>query len=142
MKNDLNTSNYDKFIDIYNKQGRQAAQGYVADECSINYGTFLGKLHRETSYTFNRGKKRFEEKAADAQFMSLDDLCTTKTSIENVRPVSTVLVNNGGFDELVLDLMRDRLTEMHRFIRFDRCTKQIVVNSRMIKDSGYMLSVI
>lgn len=142
MKNDLNNTNYDRFIEIYNKQGRRAAQSYVADECSINYGTFLGKLRNETSYIFNRGKKRYEEKGADSQFMSLEDLCSKKSGIDNVRPVSSISVNSGGFDELIVDLMRDRLTEMHRFIRFDQCSKQIVVNSKLIKDSGYILSVI
>lgn len=142
MKNHLNNTNYDRFIDIYNKQGRQAAQSYVVDECNVSYASFLGKLRSETSYTFNRGKKRYEEKGEDSQFMSLEDLCSKKSAIDNVRPVSTILVNNGGFDELVVDLMRDRLTEMHRFIRFDQSSKQIIVNSKMIKDSGYILSVL
>lgn len=142
MKNDLNNTNFNKFIDIYNKQGRRAAQSYVADECNINYGTFLGKLRSGTSYIFNRGKKRYEEKGADSQFMSLEDLCSKKSAIDNVRPASTISVNSGGFDELIADLMRDRLTEMHRFIRIDQCSKQIVVNSKLIKDSGYILSVI
>lgn len=141
MKSNLNNKNYDRFIEIYNNQGRHAAQTYVADECGINFGTFLGKLRSETSYIFNRGKKRYEEKSSDPQFMSLDDLCSKKSLVINDRPVSTILVNNGGFDELVVDLMRDRLMELHKFIHFDRCTKQLIVNSKVIKDSGYILSI-
>lgn len=142
MNCNLNSTNYDEFIEIYNNQGRQAAQAYVANECGVDYATFQRRMRNGTSYVFNRSTRKFEEQSGDAGFMSLDDLCSEKNPVVNAKPVSSELCNSGGFDELVVDLMRDRLMEMHRFIRFDQSLKQIVVNSKMLKDSGYTLSVI
>ena len=142
MNSTLNCTNYDKYIEIYNDQGSKAAKNYVANNCGIDYAVFQRKMRNETSYVFNRSTRKFTEQSEDAQFMSLEDLCKTKNAVANTNPVSSALGNSGSFDELVIDLMRDRLTEMHRFIRFDQSSKQIVINSKMIKDSGYFLSII
>lgn len=142
MKSTLNGTNYDKYIEIYNNQGRLAAKNYVINECGIDYAVFQRKMRNESSSVFNRSTRKFEERSEDAQFMSLEDLCKTKNAVANMEPVSSSPDNSGGFDELIIDLMRDRLTEVHRFIRFNQSSKQIIINSKLIKDSGYYLSII
>ncbi|KGK91160.1 hypothetical protein DP73_04790 [Desulfosporosinus sp. HMP52] len=71
--------------------------------------------------------------------MSLDELCGTKN------PSSLVKSNPNDYnvkvDDLIAELMRDRLIEIQTFIRLERASKQIFVNSKMIKDSGYVLKV-
>ena len=142
MNSTLNCTNYDKYIEIYNDQGCQAAKNYVANDCGMNYAVFQRKMRNETSYVFNRSTRKFTEQSEDAQFMSLEDLCKTKNAVANMEPISSPPDNSGGFDELVIDLMRDRLTEVHRFIRFNQSSRQIIINSKLIKDSGYFLSII
>lgn len=36
--------NYDNYVEIYNKQGRQAAQEYVINECGLDYAVFQRKM--------------------------------------------------------------------------------------------------
>lgn len=142
MNSTLNYTNYDMYVEIYNNQGREAAKDYVTNKCKMDLAVFQRKMRNETSYVFNRSTKKFEEQSADAQFMSLEDLCKTKSVPVNVKPVSSPIPSSGGFDELVVDLMRDKLIELHRFIRLDQYSKQLVVNSKLIKDCGYFLTII
>lgn len=142
MNSTLNRSNYDKYIEIYNQQGRVAGKNYVINECGTDYATFQRRMRKESPYTFNRSTRKFEEQGSEGQFMSLEDLCKAKNSAANEKSVPLTTVTRDVFDELVVSLMRDRLIEMHYFIRFEQHSKQIVVNSKMIKDSGYFLTII
>jgi len=132
--------NYDNYVEIYNKQGRQAAQEYVINECGLDYAAFQRKMRSETAFTFNRSTKKFELKSEEAHFMSLDELCGIKNS--SSKPDSPASPRNSEFDDLIAELMRDRITELHKFIRLDKSSKQIVVYSKAIKDNGYFLSVV
>lgn len=132
--------NYDNYVEIYNKQGRQAAQEYVINECSLDYAAFQRKMRSETAYTFNRSTKKFEIKSDESHFMSLDELCGTKSSNSNTE--NQALSRNTEVDDLIIELIRDRITELHRFIRLDKSSNQIFIYSKAIKDNGYSLSVL
>lgn len=141
MQSTLSRANYDRYVELYNQSGREAAKDYVVNECQVDYAIFQRKMRSETSYVFSRSTRRFEEQSADCQFMSLDDLCKTRSATVNAKSSPLATINSGTFDELVVDLMRDRLVEMHRFIRLDQGSKQIVVHSKLIKESGYFLTI-
>ncbi|WP_025434675.1 hypothetical protein [Peptoclostridium acidaminophilum] len=132
--------NYDNYVEIYNKQGRQAAQEYVINECGLDYPAFQRKMRNESMYTFNRSTKKFGLKSEETHFMSLEELCGAKPSTSKVE--NQALSRNSEFDNLIIELIRDRITELHRFIRLDKSSNQIFVYSKAIKDNGYSLSVL
>ena len=142
MNNSLNRSNFERYIEIYNAQGRDAALDYVSKECNMDYAAFQRKMRSETQYIFNRSTRKFEERSEETQFMSLEDLCNVKQTVIKPDPPPAIVSSKASFDEIVIDLMRDRLSEMSKYIRFDQSAKQIIVDAKGLKESGYRLSVV
>lgn len=142
MSISLKHSNFDQYVEIYNTQSREAAFDYVTQDCNMDFPAFQRKMRSETQYIYNRSSKKFEERSEEAQFMSLDDLCTKKLQTVKKDPPPTEGTNKPSFDEIVIDLMRDRLTELSKYIRFDQSAKQVIVDSKGLSESGYRLSVV
>jgi hypothetical protein len=142
MSNSLNISNFKQYAEIYNTQGREAALGYVTRNCNVGFAAFRTKMRSETRYIYNRSNKKIEERSEETQFISLDDLCTKKpTEVKQESQPAAISIKT-SFDEIVIDLMRDRLTELSKYIRFDQSAKQVIVDSKGLNEGGYRLSVV
>lgn len=130
---------YDKYVEIYNDQGTQAAKEYVTMLCNMDINQFQRKMRRETDYIFNKSIKRYDKGAVQAEpFMSLEELCSNTRALSTTKEIPH---NGHAFDDLVFELMRDRLIELQKFIRIDQGAKQVVVDKRLAKDQGYMLTI-
>lgn len=139
MEVKINSDYYDKYVEIYNDQGTSAAHDYVVNECGVKYDLFQRKMRRDTDYAFNKSIKKYEKSTSNEQFMSLEELCSTKKL--EPKPLLTNDPGNLKFDLLIIELMRDRLVELQKFIHFEQSSKQIIVNSKTIKECGYVLTV-
>ncbi len=60
MKHDHKYLDYEKFIHIFNNEGKKAAKEFVANTTSINYDYFVRLLKKYTNYVYNRPFKRYE----------------------------------------------------------------------------------
>ena len=139
MEIKINSDFYDKYVEIYNDQGTSAAHDYVVNDCRVKYDLFQRKMRRDTDYVFNKSIKKYEKSTTNEQFMSLEDLCSTKKPESKSHTITDTGDHN--FDHLIIELMRDRLIELQKFIRFEQSSKQIFVNSKIIKECGYVLKV-
>jgi hypothetical protein len=142
MSKSLNCSNFDRYVELYNTQGRDAALSYVSEECKMDYAVFQRKMRNESQYIFNRSTRMFEEHGEETHFMSLEELCSIKTAVVQPVPTPISVAGKTSFDEIVIDLMRDRITEMSKYIKFDQSAKQVIVDVKGLKESGYRLSVV
>jgi len=137
----LNLTHFDQFVEIYNSQGKDAAIEYVAQKCNMDYVLFQRNMRKQSTYVYDRSTKKFKVQDNENQFMSLEELCNTK-------PVSTkkdsISNNNWGkiyFDKIVVDLMKDRLSEISKYIFFEQSSKEIQIDSKSLQRDGYTLSI-
>lgn len=138
MEIKIDHKHYDKYVEIYNDQGTLAAKDYVSNICGMDINQFQRKMRRETDYIFNKSIKRYDKGTVEAEpFMSLEELCSTRS------PRTTKETQSMGqaFNDLIFDLMRDRLFELQKFIRIDPGTKQVVVDKKLVKEHGYILTI-
>ena len=134
---------YDKFVQIHNTEGKESATKFLENQYNIQLPTFLKRLKNESTYTYNRKLKKFEKKSLDAGFISLDDLCDTKgkSSVDTTQNNVELASNIVDFNNIIVDLMRDRLTEIYKYIKIDPSSKTIIINTKALKENDYLLTV-
>ncbi|WP_088187854.1 hypothetical protein, partial [Desulfosporosinus sp. FKA] len=128
-------------VELFNSQGKGVAIEYITQECNMNYLAFQRKLRNNSNYVYDRSAKKYRVQNNEDQFMSLEELCATKvTPINkkiNVKSNSANLI----FDTIIIDLMKDRLTEIAKYIVFEQSSKTIHIDSESLQRDGYTLTV-
>ncbi|GAA0761850.1 hypothetical protein [Clostridium sartagoforme] len=145
MKPDHKDLDYEKFIHIFNNEGKKAAKEFVANTTSINYDYFVRLLKKYTNYVYNRTFKRYELSADESStFMSMDDLINKgkddATKVAESFPEKVYYKD--PIAELNIDILQDRLIEISKYIKISQSTKSIEINMGRLRESGYDLSVI
>lgn len=137
----INDAQFDKYVELFNSQGKDAALEYISQECNIDHLAFKRKLRSKSNYVYDRHAKKYRVRNNEDQFMSLDELCTTKTT--SMRKAITENPNRDKviFDTLIIDLMKDRLTEISKYIVFEQSSKEIRIDSERLQRDGYTLTI-
>lgn len=142
MGTNLKPSDYDQYVETYNTKGREAAYAYATLDCNMDFAAFKRKMRNETKYVYIRSEKRYEKHNEESQFMSLEDLCSKKNPKVKLSTSPISVERKTSFDEIVIDLMRDRLTEISKYIKFDQSTKQCIIYSKGLNENGYELTIL
>lgn len=106
----------------------------------MDYLAFQRKLRNKSNYVYDRGAKKYRVRDNEDQFMSLEELCTTKEA--STKRTITVKANPDTvlFDAIIIDLMKDRLTEIAKYIVFEQSSKEIHIDSESLQRDGYTLT--
>jgi len=139
--NHLNNTHFDHYVEIFNSQGKAAAIDYITQEHNMDHLAFQRKLRLKSNYVYDRGAKKYRVRDNETPFMSLEELCTTKsTPIKKEIAISSTR-NIAIFDTVVIDLMKDRLTEIAKYILFEQSLKEIHIDSERLQRDGYTLTI-
>lgn len=134
---------FDKLVDVFNRNGRVAAEEYVKNSYDIEYYLAIRKLTHETGYRYNKSSRKYELKeSTENQFLSIEELCNDAKT----KPVKT-LENlntecNISLETIFVDLMRDRLVEISKYISIEQSSRKIIINLQSLKKSGYEVTMV
>lgn len=134
---------YDEFVNIFNTEGKEHAKRFVEEKYGGCYERIQRIVSKESKYFYNRNLRKYEEKppaAVDAEFMSIDALYKGKNveKSADIRPVEN-FTPPPTMDEIMMDMIKDRVLELSRFITIDHYSNKIVIKSKLIQSSGYQL---
>ncbi|WP_111921380.1 hypothetical protein [Clostridium cochlearium] len=77
---------------------------------------------------------------AEEAFISTDRLFKGKTIIRNE---GKSLENIGGnFNDILTDMIKDRLLELSKYFSISQSNKEISINMKLLKSSGYRLNIL
>jgi len=138
MKN-LNNTDIDRYVEIYNSQGKDSAIEYITRECQTNYLAFQRKMRKTSNYVYDRCTKKFRVQINEDQFMSLDELCAPKNAMVTKHSTTNPKKDRAIYDEIIIDLMKDRLTEIAKYILFEQSSREIHIKTDRLKQDGYTL---
>lgn len=136
---DLNID-YEKVVNIYNADGRAAAQEHVLQTYGINYSKIVKTIPEKTGYVYKKGPNKYVklEKTPDT-FLSLDELCGS--SRQN-NPSVNSSENFITMDGMLLALLKEQLYEISKYISFSISSKSVKINGKMLKIQGYDVEII
>jgi hypothetical protein len=140
MKN-LNNTHFDQYVELFNSQGKVAAIEYITQECDMNYLAFQRKLRSKSNYVYDRRTKKYRVRGNEAQFLTLEELCTLKATPINKGNTANSNRDKVIFDTIIIDLMKDRLTEISKYIFFEQSSKEIRIDSERLQRDGYTLTM-
>jgi hypothetical protein len=132
---------FDELILIFNNNGKKAASEYVESTYGVSYTQVQRRISKETSYIFNRSSRKYEKEEKNVSpFMTMAELCkeeiptetqeTSKETIEMAR-------EDNSFKDIIVDLMKDRMIEIGKYIHMQQSSKQIMINIKLLKHNGY-----
>lgn len=136
---------YEKFIEIFNSQGKDAAKEFLDENYSLKYDYAVRFLKKETNYRFNRNtRKYYLVTQEDMQFLSIDKLLEHKNeeAANIVASIPEKVYYKDPIVSLTLDLYQDRLAELSKFITISLSSKTVEINLISLREIGYDINVI
>lgn len=131
---------FEEFVHIFNTYGKDYAKSFIENKYGKGYETVQRIVAKQSKYFFSFNKRKYELKqssAIDAEFISIDDLYkgknNEKVAIEPVQGFYKPLC----FDDLIIDLIKDRVLEFSKYIVIDHANSKITVKSKLIESDGY-----
>lgn len=136
---------FDKLIHIFNTDGKKAAVAYVESTYGVAYAQIQKRISKETNYVFNRNSRKYEEEKKNKNpFMTMAELCQDQTTLDEkiaVEKATEIPQKDNRFENIILDLMKDRMLEMNKYIYLEQSSKQIIINLKLLKDHGYEVMI-
>lgn len=136
---------YDEFVEMFNSKGKSYTDKFVQEKYGRCYTIIQKRVAKESKYRFNKNTRKYEEKpptAVDTEFISIDELYKGKdTEKSDIEPLLG-FYTPPTMDEIMLEMIKDRVLELSRYITIDHSNNKIVVKSKHIRSSGYELILI
>ena len=138
---------FSEFVNIFNTQGKDAARLLAREKYNRSFEYIQRKVRYESDYYFDRTLKKYKNKdknIIEADFMSLDELDNYGTQVavsKNSEPLPG-LSKDESFDQLINELIKDRILELSKYISISHETRQLTVKSKTIKNDGLSLIII
>ena len=140
----VSKADFPAIIEIYNRDGRQAAYEHIKEAYGLKRPYFLiSRIIKDPDYRYNREADIFETDGTSAEkdiFMSLDELCREKTVEENVANAQHK-AETRTMEKLVQELISDRLLELSRYITLETASRTIIVDITSMKMDGYQVTM-
>lgn len=138
--NDINID-FNKLVEVFNNDGRPAAEKFIEGTYGVAYNIVQRRLTKETSYVYNRAIRKYVVKnSTDDVFISTDKLFKGKCITETKQVTSNYVEFN--FNDVLNDILKDRLLELSKYFTISQSTKEISINMRLLKSSGYKLNIL
>lgn len=135
---------FEEIIQMFNSEGKEATKRYVETTYNTSYPNIQRRFKEETNYYYNRNTKKYEPiEESEKQFMTLKELYTEKTletmKINEDRPNLGLNPPLGEdiFKEVVVNLMKDKMQEISKYIQLEQSTKRAIINLKKLKQNGY-----
>jgi hypothetical protein len=138
---------FDEFVNKINENGKNAAKIFVRDKYNLSFEQVKRRLLNGTDYYFDASTRLYKHKAQasdTAEFMSLEELDNqpSHNTIKNRIDAPTGASFNSNFDEMVKELIKDRIMELSKYVFIDHATRCFVVKTDSLKLDGFNLVVI
>lgn len=133
--------NFEEFVEVFNTKGKPTAERYTEETYGIAYNVVQRRLVKETSYAFDRANRMYIiVDKADEAFISTDKLFKGKAITEDKQNFSENIEVN--FNNILTDMVKDRLMELSKYFNISQSSKEISINMKLLKNSGYKLNIL
>jgi hypothetical protein len=143
LKNDIEID-FEEFVTIYNGKGKSEAVILARKKYNLSFQQVRRRLHNRSDYYFDatvRLYKHKSEASIENNFMTIDELDCCKSK-ENVQKESMPLSGLGlthTFDDLVKELIKDRLMELTKYVSINIETKRLIINTKNLRRDCFEL---
>lgn len=132
---------FPEIVELYNTEGKIAVYDMIRSQFGIKRPYFvLRRLKDSDAYKYDEENDRFistQISAGDDLFMDLDELCGLRTHRRSA-PVKLAAKDHMlTMENLVNELINDRLLTLSRYITLDSATRTIMIDQTSLTSDGY-----
>lgn len=139
---------FDEFVNVFNEKGKSDARLLAREKYNLSFIQMKRRMDKLTDYSFDLSLRTYRHKKQEdiitAEFMSIDELNSHKTKealTKGIVPLSGPS-SNSIFDELVKELIKDRVMMLSKYVSLDQETRQLIINNKNLKRDDFDLVVI
>jgi len=139
---------FDEFVNVFNEKGKNESQLLAKEKYNLSFVQIKRRMDRYTDYCFDLSLRIYRHKKQEdiitAEFMSIDELNSHKTKDTIIReavPLSGPS-SNSSFDELVKELIKDRIIILSKYVSLEQETRKLVINTKNLKLDDFDLVII
>ena len=135
-----------ELAELYNSTGKQALYEVIRTRFSIKNPTCVFKRMRENKVlSYNSEKDCFETgalKNTENVFMSMEELCSPIIPQHvSAREQEEIDSRPAAMDNLIRELIGDRLLELSKYVTIDSLSKRIIVDkTTLIHDGNHLVT--
>lgn len=135
---------FDEFITTYNEKGKSEAVILSRKKYNLSFQQVRRRLNNKSDFYFDasvRLYKRKSEASLENNFMTIDELDCYNAK-ENKQKESMPLSGLGltqTFDDLLKELIKDRLMELNKYVSINIETKRLIINTKNLKRDCFEL---
>ncbi|MBU3160644.1 hypothetical protein KPL37_12900 [Clostridium frigoris] len=147
MKNTIDID-FDEFVNVFNEKGKSESQLLAKEKYNLSFVQIKRRMDRYTDYCFDLSLRMYKHKKQEdiitAEFMSIDELNSHKTKDTIIREVVPLSGpgSNSSYDELVKDLIKDRIIILSKYVSLEQETRKLVINTKNLKRDDFDLVII
>lgn len=134
---------FPEIVKLYNSGGRRAAYDYLRSIHGIRNPYYvINRIRKCGKYTYYPDTDQFMEldkSTADSIFMDLDELCGNSIVSTDSPVSSTADTRSVTMEELIHELISDRLMMLSRYITLDSSTRTILIDQTSLIADGYQV---
>lgn len=128
---------------VYNAEGRPALTKTLREKYQVSNTYYTLKRMEKQGLIKPRTTTGEKSMNTDNVFMSMDELCSpivTKQPRTDEAPAGTS-TSDKAMEQLIQELIRDRLLELGRYITLNTSDRLIVVNKTALMADGYQMII-
>ncbi|MEQ8156852.1 MAG: hypothetical protein ABRQ25_18580 [Clostridiaceae bacterium] len=133
---------FDEFVCVNNEKGKAEAKILAREKYNLSFEQVKRRLLNGTDYYYDpktRTYKHKEKLAYEAEFMSLEELDKKNFYQPLEKGIMGHKGPGSGFDELVQELIKDKIIELSRYISIDHRTRKLFVKTDTLNRDGFSL---
>lgn len=134
---------FPEIIRTYNNEGKTGAYDLLRSRYGIKRPYFvISRIKKCGKYNYDVENDRFvplDEAPGEQIFMDLDELCSTPaiTPSKVYKPQDNT--RQEAMEQLVKELISDKLLSMSRYINMDTSTRTILIDETSLSADGYRI---
>lgn len=143
MREDIEID-FEEFINTYNNKGRSEALALAREKYNLSFQQMRRRLSNKSDYYFDSKVRKYKHKSeatVESNFMTIDELDGCKGNEKAIResmPPSGLGLNQ-NFDDLLRELIKDRLIELNKYVSINLQERRLIINTKNIKRDCFEL---
>ena len=137
---------FPEIISQYNKGGSKAAYALLRERYGILHPAgVVRRIKKDGRYSYDEEKDRFENSPGPGEgdesiFLGIDELCSLSPAAP--APAPAAAGKRADMENLVKELLGDRLLLLSRYITLDSSTRTMMVDRSSLLSDGYTMELL
>jgi hypothetical protein len=143
VKDDIEID-FDELVSTYNEKGKSETVILARKKYNLSFQQVRRRLNSRSDYYFDASVRLYKHKiesSIENNFMTIDELDCYKDK-GTVQKESMPLSGLGftqSFDDLLKELIKDRLMELNKYVSINLETKRLIINTKNLKRDCFEL---